>query len=151
MLAALSVCLTACSADSTSGAEPEQAPPVTESSTGDPLEWTEPDDYRYVLESRCGERALIGTFEVTVHEGDVQSISALDEDAEAMLQHVGPDSAPTIGELVSKLEAATQNGADRVNLELDSDDGHPSLIEIDYDTNAIDDESCYMITEFVKG
>lgn len=151
LLAALSVCLAACSDENGSGAEPEQAPPATVSSTGDSLEWTEPDDYTYVLESRCGERSLIGTFEVTVNEGAVQDVSALDEDAEAMLEHIGPDPAPTIGELVMRLRTATQDGADIVNLEVDSDDGYPSLIEIDHDTNSIDDEACYMITDFVHG
>lgn len=50
-----------------------------------------------------------------------------------------------------ELQTATQNDADSVNLEVDSDEGYPSLIEIDYDTNAIDDEACYMITNFVAG
>lgn len=148
LFAALPLLFVACSDEGTSGGAPGQPPPATISSTGRPLEWTEPNNYTYVLESRCGERALIGIFEVTVEGHEVQDVVALDEDAAAMLEHSGTDPAPTIGELITRLQTATQNGADRVHLEVDADDGHPAMIEIDFDTNAIDDEACYTITDF---
>ncbi|MFP3882776.1 MAG: DUF6174 domain-containing protein [Actinomycetota bacterium] len=150
-LGALTLVVVACSNENASGSEPGPAPPVTVSSTGQLLQWTEPDEYAYVLESRCGERALIGTFQIVVEEGEVQDVSALDEDAEAMLEHIGADPTPTIGDLVADVQAATRNGADRVSLEVNSDDGFPTSIEIDYDTNAIDDEVCYTITDVVVG
>lgn len=148
LLAPVTFLLAACANEDNSAAESDPTSSVTVSATGQPLAWIEPDSYSYVLESRCGERDLIGTFAVTVQDGQVEEVSALDDDAEAMLATSGSEPVMTIGEMVNELETATQNGADRVYLEVDTDGGHPTLIEIDYDTNAVDDESCYTVTDY---
>jgi hypothetical protein len=92
---------------------------------------------------------LIGEFAVSVEWGEVVEATALDAGAIVMMESSGPGLVPTIGELVAELEAAILDGAERVYLELDSDESYPSLIEIDYLVNATDDEVCYEISDFV--
>jgi hypothetical protein len=92
---------------------------------------------------------LIGEFAVSVEWGEVVEATALDAGAIVMLESAGPGLVPTNGELVAELEAAILDGAERVYLELDSDESYPSLIEIDYLVNATDDEVCYEISDFV--
>ncbi len=111
-------------------------------------DWAEPSRYSFVLDSRCGERALIGRFAVTVEDGLVSDVQALDGDAEAMLKWEGDGPVPTLGELIVEFDSARSRNADRTEISFDPADGHPILIEIDVSTTAIDDEACYTITEY---
>jgi len=47
------------------------------------------------------------------------------------------------------VERARREGAGQVTLALDPADGHPVSVSVDWAQNAIDDEECYEITEYV--
>jgi hypothetical protein len=102
----------------------------------------------FVVDSACGERALIGRFAVEVRDHAVADVTALDDSAAAMLQWSGPQQVPTIGMLLDELATARMNGAQVAAMSLDSIDGYPARIDIDWDTGAIDDEACYVISGY---
>lgn len=113
--------------------------------------WPAPDAYEFTLDSSCGERALIGEFRVVVEGGSVVEVEGLDESARAMLENRSsdavPDAVPTLSELLDQAADASEQGADAVEVQ-SNDDGRPTEIDIDWDTNAIDDEACYEITDY---
>ncbi len=111
-------------------------------------QWPEPSRYTYVLESTCGERALIGRYRITVADGKVTAAEGLDEPARRTVTDSPADTIPTLGGLVDELNQARQGGAGIAELETDGADGHPTRITIDPEPNAVDDESCYAITDF---
>ena len=108
-------------------------------------DWVEPARYAYVLESTCGERALIGRFRITVSDGKVIKAEGLDEPAQRTVADSPPDVIPTLGQLVEELNTARRNGAEVAELETDTA-GHPARITIDPSRNSVDDESCYAIS-----
>jgi hypothetical protein len=110
--------------------------------------WAEPARYAYTLQSSCGERLLIGRFRVTVERGAVTKAEALDESAASVLEGRKPDVVPSIGALVAEAAKARADNADKVTVELDPADGHPTKVTIDPYSNAIDDESCYDVTGY---
>jgi major membrane immunogen (membrane-anchored lipoprotein) len=109
--------------------------------------WESPGDYRYDLESSCGEQALIGEFHITVEDSEVVDAKGLNEASEGLLKSQFADVIPTIEELLAMAHQAERDDAEMLNIEYDSD-GVPSLIEFDYSLNASDDESCFVITNF---
>jgi hypothetical protein len=111
-----------------SASGPQASPPPT---TG----WVEPTEYRFVLESSCGERNLLGTFDITVRNGQATAYQALDEQAAVFVGSLG--DMPTLGKLMARREEMR-------NVEFDRD-GHPTLINFDPVPQAIDDEECYRI------
>ena len=105
--------------------------------------WEEPSAYRYTLKSSEGERALIGTFEVTVRDGKVVKATGLDDSARRVVDRKLTE-VPTIAGLLKRAEAAREEGADAVDVEYTKDD-RPTGISIDWDENAIDDEEAYTL------
>ena len=95
----------------------------------------------FVFSSECGERNLIGTFEVTVEDGAVVTYQPMDERASAFPGSI--DDLPTMGQLVGRAEEARLDAEAVLTLETDPADGHPTLIDIDWLPNAMDDEECY--------
>jgi hypothetical protein len=108
--------------------------------------WTEPASYVYTLNSAGGERALIGTFRITVRGHQVVHARGLDDSARRVVADL-PDQVPTIGRLLGELEQARDEGADEAVAEYASD-GHPERIALDWDENAIDDEALYTISAY---
>jgi Family of unknown function (DUF6174) len=128
------------------GLQPNPSPAGPGASAQQAGAWTERAAYRFTFRSTCGERTLVGTFEVTVDDGSVNAYRALDGAAEAF-----PGTAsdlPTLGDLQRRAQEAEANDEAIVTLETDPDDGHPTSIEIDWIPNAIDDEECYEITNY---
>lgn len=116
--------------------------------TAEPVVWTEAASYTYELDSFCGERDLIGSFEITVGDRVVTEAKPLDDSAETMLRLSGLDHVPTLADLVEELISARQAKADMADIAYDPTDGHPVTIDIDWDVNATDDESCYVIRKY---
>jgi hypothetical protein len=108
--------------------------------------WQEPDSYTYTLRSSEGERALIGTFRITVRDGAVAKAAGLDDSGRRVVEDL-PDAVPTIGELLDELEQARRDDADTAEAEYAAD-GHPVRISLDWEENAIDDEVRYVITAY---
>jgi hypothetical protein len=116
-----------------------------------PAAWTEPEKYGFVLDSECGERALIGRFQVTVENGAVVRAKGLDDSARRALMLRLADLVPTLGRLEAEAATARDAGADVVEIERAAGDGHPTKITIDESRNAVDDEACYTIEEYTTG
>ncbi|MEV7995259.1 DUF6174 domain-containing protein [Streptomyces sp. NPDC086077] len=108
--------------------------------------WEEPSSYSYTLRSTEGERALIGTFRVSVEDGEVATAAGLDDSGRRVVGQ-NLDAVPTIGELLDELDQARQDGADTAEIEY-ATDGHPRRIVLDRDLRAIDDEAVYVISAY---
>jgi hypothetical protein len=116
-----------------------------------PLTWTAPAKYGFTLDSRCGERALIGRFQVTVQDDRVVRTEGLDDAARRALMLRIADLVPTLSGLEAEAETARRQGADVVRVERDPGDAHPTKITIDPELNAVDDEACYTIEDYTIG
>ena len=154
---ALMLSLGACSATGAPGSEhPAAEPSVVEAtasaqspSPSAAAEWVEPAAYSFTLESRCGERMLIGRFHVEVENGSVVNVDGLDDQGRTAAGVIQPQDVPTLAALLDLVDEARSDGAARVNLSTDPVDAHPVEVEIDWQANAIDDEECYSISDFV--
>lgn len=119
---------------------------------GEPLVgagWTAPAEYEFVLESSCGERDFLGRYHIVVEGEQVTEASGLDGYATRLLssdEH--RDLVPTLSELLREVKDAEAQGADVAETTFDESDGHPVTIEIDWDTDATDDEACYRVSQF---
>ncbi|MFC8095943.1 DUF6174 domain-containing protein [Streptomyces sp. NPDC057301] len=107
-------------------------------------DWQEPSAYTYTLRSSEGERALIGTFRITVRDGAVVKAVGLDDSGRRVAQDI-PDAVPTMGELLAELEQARREDADVAEAEYAAG-GHPVRISLDWEKDAIDDEAVYVIS-----
>ncbi|MFF2850292.1 DUF6174 domain-containing protein [Streptomyces sp. NPDC058001] len=112
----------------------------------DEAPWQEPASYTYTLTSSEGERALIGTFRVTVRDGKVTKAVGLDASARRVVRQL-PDQVPTLGTLLTELDQARRDKADTAEVEY-ATDGHPTRIFLDWEKNAIDDEALYVISAY---
>lgn len=113
--------------------------------------WAEPPRYGFVVESTCGERALIGRFRVFVADGRVTRTEGLDDAARRAVHLRLANLVPTLGQLVAEAQAAREDGAEVVRTDVDPVDGHPTTITIDRSTDAVDDEACYAISDYTIG
>ncbi|MEU6377148.1 DUF6174 domain-containing protein [Streptomyces sp. NPDC046909] len=109
-------------------------------------EWEEPAAYTYTLTSTEGERALIGTFRITVRDGEVAKAVGLDDSARRVVRQL-PDQVPTLGALLDQLEQARGEDADTAEAEYAAD-GHPTRIFLNWEENAVDDEARYAISDY---
>lgn len=130
--AAVAVCavLTGCGSQ-VAGADPD---PSSSVQSGTP-----PESYTYVLTSSCGERGLIGDYNVVVENGTV--VSAESRNARYPYE---PDlsEVPTLADLIAKAASAPQSV-----IEYTVDDaGLPKSLSLDPVPNGIDDEECYRVT-----
>ena len=98
------------------------------------------------VRSRCGEQSFIGHFQITVKEGRVVSAKGRDEAARTAVRYM--DEVPTLSDLLDYASRARLADADVAKVVYDKSDGHPKRIDIDYNRNAIDDESCFVITDY---
>ncbi|ULR52050.1 DUF6174 domain-containing protein [Streptomyces deccanensis] len=108
--------------------------------------WKEPASYTYTLRSAEGERALIGTFEVTVRDGKVVKAVGLDDSGRRVVERTLHD-IPTIADLLKEAEVAREEGADKVDVSYAAD-GRPVTLAIDWEENAIDDEAAYELSAY---
>ncbi|MGW1543075.1 DUF6174 domain-containing protein [Streptomyces sp. NPDC002309] len=108
--------------------------------------WEEPSSYTYTLHSSGGERELIGTFRVTVEDGEVTTAAGLDDSGRRLVRR-SPDAVPTIRELLKEADQARQDGAHKAEVEYAAD-GHPKAITLDWEKNTVDDEAFYVISAY---
>jgi Family of unknown function (DUF6174) len=94
---------------------------------------------------------VIGTFSVQVKDGRTTKVEGLDEVGKAAIEANPSLPVPTLSEVLAAANAATAAGAETVDIQRDSTDGHPRLVKIDPDKNALDDETCFSITDLVVG
>jgi hypothetical protein len=113
-----------------------------------PGAWREPARYTFTVESRCGERAFLGKYRITVAGGAVTKAEGLDESARDWVASGPAGGVPTLAGLVKEWSDAFNRSADVARLESDPADKHPVQITIDPSRNSIDDEACYTITDY---
>lgn len=106
------------------------------------------DDYAYTLTSSCGERLLYGAYRVTVTGGRVTDVVALDDIAHRLLGegHDLTDAIPTLDELLVRV-LDTDRG-DVVGVSFDPTTGYPASVTFDPEPRAVDDEECYVVTDY---
>ena len=141
----LGLAASACgSADEPSDSSAGGGPPPSGSEV--PTDLTLPgSDYSYTVNAGCGERSgLIGLYRIQVADGKVAQVWPLSGAGGGALTDV-----PTIDQLVQEAETAEQDGADEVTLTT-SHQGYPQRIMIDHDSDSIDDEVCYTISDLVR-
>ena len=109
--------------------------------------WQAPDGYAYTLDSRCGEQLLIGKIRLWVQDGAVVRAVGLDEPG-VRLQDTALENLPTLATLVGYYNDAVRADADTAKLETDPADGHPVRIDIDHSRQSMDDESCFVISDY---
>ena len=140
----ISAAVGACGSADESEAFVDGGPPAE---SGIPTDWTRPGpDYSYTVDAGCGERdGLVGWYRIRVSDGAVTEVWPLDQYS----ADVSPSAAPTIADLVDEAARAERDGAEKTEVTT-SAQGYPQRIGIDWDTNSIDDEVCYTISDVVR-
>jgi hypothetical protein len=140
----IGVAVGACGAAGESGVSAGGGQPAE---SGTPADWTRPGpDYSYTVDAGCGERGgLVGWYRIRVSDAAVAEVWPLDKFSDDVM----PSAAPTIAELVDEAAQAERDGADKTVVTT-SPQGYPQRILIDRDTNSIDDEVCYTISDVVR-
>jgi hypothetical protein len=110
--------------------------------------WREPHSYVYIVDSRCGERLLIGRIRLWVGQGKVVRAEGVDESGRRLATEAKLANLPTLGQLLDEYDKARHSDADVATVAFDPGDGHPTKIDLDPNKNAIDDEACYVISEY---
>ena len=137
--AALVVLLAGC----TSPSDPAPAATTAAAPASAPA-WTEPANYSFVADRRCGEGESLGRYRVLVTGGTVSSSERIDgrtAEGEEEIQ------VPTLGELLELANTAVEDGADATT-ELDPADGHPVEVSINRAEEASGGADCFRISEY---
>lgn len=126
------------------------APRIPETATA----WQEPEDYRFTVDSSCGERNFIGVYRVTVRNGEVVRADHDDRFEERNVR-LPPEElrwVPTLGDMLDEARgAAGDPEAGEIVVVTDPGDGHPTEVRVDHHADTIDDESCYDVTDYEAG
>lgn len=142
------VCLTVLAALAGCGERgPVSSPPASSSPSASAFSGPTgqlPASYRYVLASACGERALIGRYDVVVRDGVV--VRAEPHDRHSSRPRLA--DVPTLQDLRTKAEEA---GPKAVVELVEDADGVPVSLSIDHLPDAIDDEECYEVSDLRLG
>ncbi len=124
--------------DGTTGAAAPGQQPSTAPSTTPGL----PDSYDLVLTASCGERGFLGVYDVQVRDGKVTQA----DPRAAQGYEVPLEQVPT---LAGMLQMPTRLAPPaEVDLKVDQS-GVPRSVMIDHHPEALDDEECYEVSEFV--
>lgn len=105
------------------------------------------DSYIVTMTSTCGERLMIGRFEVEVVDGSVTTVTGLDGPGRVAAEVPAlPEVVPTIAELLDRLVSADSKHVPEASF--DDATGIPTHVLFDPVPNGIDDEECYDLTDF---
>lgn len=99
-----------------------------------------PSSYRYVLESSCGERTMLGRFRIEVRDDRVVAVRPV---GDTSMKGFRRSDLPTLSGLVELATSAEPEAV--VDLRL-GPHGTPVSLKIDHVPQAIDDEECYRVT-----
>ncbi|UKJ62464.1 hypothetical protein H1Q78_11780 [Cellulosimicrobium cellulans] len=102
------------------------------------------DDYAFTLTSSCGERNLVGDFDVEVAGGEVVAVSASLEHLEMTPESYVESGGRTIDGFLDLVDERHDVVTD---VAFDDDLGYPTSLTLDPMPRAIDDEECYAITD----
>jgi hypothetical protein len=106
------------------------------------------DDYAFTLTSSCGERLLLGTYRVTVTDGAISDVVGVDETGVRIVGE-GHDLAAEIPTLSALQTRVLDTDADDVTeATFDPTTGYPASVTFDPNPQGIDDEECYVVTDY---
>ena len=137
--AALVVLVAGC----TSTADGEPAAPTSAAPASAPA-WTEPADYTFVADRRCGDGASLGRYRVRVTGGTVAGAERIDGRTATGEEEI---QVPTLGELLELANTAVEDGADATTA-FDPADGHPVEVTINRAAEAAGGAECFRISEY---
>ena len=102
------------------------------------------DDYAFTLTSSCGERNLVGDFDVEVAGGEVVAVAASLAHLEMTPESYVESGGRTIDGF---LDLVDERHDDVTDVAFDDVLGYPTSLTLDPMPRAIDDEECYAITD----
>ena len=125
---------------------PPDAPPTPGPTTSaSPPAWTEPADYRFVVERRCEGRESLGVYRVTVEGGQVRTSERIDGRTASGEEEI---QVPTLGGLLDLARTAAEDGG-RMSTSADPVDGHPVTVTFDVSEGGDNaEDTCFHISEY---
>jgi Family of unknown function (DUF6174) len=126
----------------TGDAKDEPAPAVT--TAGSPPPWTEPANYVFVMDRKCGDGPSLGRYRVTVANSEVTATERIDGRTAEGEEEI---EVPTLGGMLDLAQTAIDDGADATT-KFDGADGHPTEISINRAAEAAGDATCFVISEY---
>jgi hypothetical protein len=126
----------------TSTPDPGPTPPA--SAPASAPAWTEPANYTFVADRRCGDGPSLGRYRVLVTGGTVSSAERIDGRTAAGEEEI---QVPTLGELLELASTAVEDGADATTA-FDPADGHPVEVSINRAEEATGGADCFRISEY---
>jgi uncharacterized protein DUF6174 len=127
----------------TSSAE-EPTPPTGVSTAASPPPWTEPADYGFVVDRKCGSEPSLGVYRVAVKDHAVAGVSRIDGKTAAGEEEI---EVPTLAGLLELAQTAIDDGADATTT-FDTGDGHPINVSINRAEEATGGADCFVVTEY---
>lgn len=119
------------------------APPADLQPVSGVPDWQPPADYTFTAQGSCGEQSFIGEYEVGVRDGRVADVEPLRRGWD-----IPVESVPTLADLLQRAREADAQG----DAEVWTDpDGVPRWISLDPMPDAIDDETCVLVTDYRPG
>ena len=104
-------------------------------------DWQPPPVYAFIVQSSCGEQAFIGEYAVSVEHGAVAGVDPLRRGFEG----IGTDSVPSLATMLELARQAESEGEAQVWVD---QDGTPRWFDLDPRLDSIDDENCFLITNY---
>lgn len=106
--------------------------------------WTEPANYRFVLERQCNRGPSIGRYRVTVENGAVVKADRIDGRTASGEEEI---DVPSLSGLLELAQTAADDGGE-VTTKFDATDGHPIAVSFNVSDEGADGASCFVITEY---
>ena len=123
----------------------ETPPPAANVSTaGSPPPWTEPADYGFVVDRKCGDGPSLGVYRVAVQDHAVAGVSRIDGKTASGEEEI---EVPTLAGLLELAQTAIDDGADATTT-FDTADGHPVQVSINRAEEATGGADCFIVTEY---
>jgi hypothetical protein len=106
--------------------------------------WTEPADYRFVLERRCEGGPSMGKYRVSVADRAVAGVERIDGRTASGEEEI---EVPTLGGLLELAQTAADDGGE-MTTSVDPTDGHPVAVSFDVSGGAQEGATCFLISDY---
>jgi hypothetical protein len=123
---------------------PDPGPAPAASAPASAPAWTEPANYTFVADRRCGDGPSLGRYRVLVTGGTVSSAERIDGRTASGEEEI---QVPTLGELLELANTAVEDGADATTA-FDPADGHPVEVSINRAEEDTGGADCFRISEY---
>jgi hypothetical protein len=130
------------------GCTSTDGPPLatTSAAPASPPAWTEPANYTFVADRRCGDGASLGRYRVLVTGGTVARAERIDGRTATGEEEI---QVPTLGEMLELANTAVEDGADATTA-FDPADGHPVEVTVNRAGEAAGVAECFRISEYAE-